>query len=386
MESNFESPNSTLNAALNDGFVRTNDDTLQPDQGVESATDDVTIGFYTQADLPFYYDLAQKFAIDDRYFASVIGPTVPNRLYETAATSFGHVSTGDVGYLPPGGLKPVTGTIFDLLDSHNISWTEYSVYGSSMGNIFRQPINSTDPHFQTDDTFLAVAAGTPVGAPPLPQVTFIDAPHDEHPPEDIQLGQAFVSQVVNAVRSGPYWKDSVIILTWDEHGGFYDHVPSPPAPQGGAATPDGIFPGQCADLSNPPASQQPGGGQACNASVPDAETLCPVLAQNLNGPYPAGCATFNQLGFRVPFVIISPFAKTHYVSHTVGDHASILAFIEQRFLPDPANGGTGHLHLTLRDQYASSLQDLFDFDNAPSLNTPVIQAQPPLVDCTPPGD
>jgi len=149
--------------------------------------------------------------------------------------------------------------------------------------------------------------------------------------------------------------------------------------------PDGIFPGQCADLSHPPASEQPGAGAACNGSVPDAESLCPALAQNPGGPYPNACATFDQLGFRVPFLVVSPFAKAHYVSHTVGDHASILAFIEERFLNDQANGGTGRLHLTLRDQYASPLEDLFDFDNAPSLDTPVIEAQLPVIDCTPAG-
>jgi len=162
-------------------------------------------------------------------------------------------------------------------------------------------------------------------------------------------------------------------------------VSPPQAPQGSARTPDGIFPGQCADLSHPPASEQPGAGAACDASVPDAESLCPALAQNPGGPYPNACAAFGQLGFRVPFLVVSPFAKAHYVSHTVGDHASILAFIEERFLNDQASGGAGRRHLTLRDQYASPLEDLFDFDNAPSLDTPVIEAQLPVIDCTPAG-
>jgi len=383
LEANFEDPNATLSDSPNDGFVRTNEGVYQPDSGIETATEDPTMGFYTQVDLPFYYDLAQKFAIDDRYFASVIGPTLPNRLYLLAATSFGHVSTGDVNYLPPDGLKPRTGTILDLLDSGGITWTDY--YEVSPGvAVFRQPRDTTDPHFQSVEAFLSVAAGFS-GAASLPQVSFLDARDDEHPPADIQRGQAFVSRVVNAIRSGPYWKDSVIFITYDEHGGFYDHVSPPQAPQGSAGVPDGIFPGQCADLSHPPASEQPGAGAACNASVSDAESLCPALAQNPAGPYPNACATFDQLGLRVPFLVVSPFAKAHYVSHTVGDHASILAFIEERFLNDQASGGTGRLHLTLRDQYASSLQDLFDFDNAPSLNTPVIEAQPPVIDCTPAG-
>jgi phospholipase C len=311
-----------------------------------------------------------------------MAPTLPNRFYLAAATSFGHVDTGDSA--PPGDFKPITGTIFDLLDGGGISWTDYFQDGPQAA-FFRVPSGSaTDPHFQPVQNFLTSAAGSS-GAGQLPQVSFVDPAfggdeNDEHPPTDIQRGQAFVSQIVNAVRNGPYWRDSVIFITYDEHGGFYDHVPPPAAPQGTARTPDGIFPGQCADLSNPPASQQPGGGIGCAASVPQAQSLCPALAQNPDGAYPQSCASFDQLGFRVPFVVVSPFAKPHYVSHTIGDHTSILAFIEERFL---TGSGASRTHLTLRDQYADTLGDLFDFENAPSLNTPVTQAQLPATDCTP---
>jgi phospholipase C len=132
-------------------------------------------------------------------------------------------------------------------------------------------------------------------------------------------------------------------------------------------------------LSNPPASQQPGAAPGCDASASQAQSLCPALAQNPKGAYPDNCASFDQLGFRVPFLVVSPFARPHYVSHTIGDHASILAFIEKRFL----SGGGSRAHLTLRDQYANTLEDLFDFTNAPSLNTSVIEAQLPVTDCTP---
>jgi phospholipase C len=84
-----------------DGFVRVNASTEQLDNGVESPTDDQTIGFYNQTDIPFYYDLAQKFAISDRHFASVLGPTFPNRSCLMAATSFGHLTTDDT-FPPPG--------------------------------------------------------------------------------------------------------------------------------------------------------------------------------------------------------------------------------------------------------------------------------------------
>ena len=161
------------------------------------------------------------------------------------------------------------------------------------------------------------------------------------------------------------------------------------ARQGGARTPDGISPGQCADLSNPPASLQPSRGAECaqnpfsivDTSVKDAEALCPALTANPTGPYPGECASFDQLGFRVPLMAVSPFAKAHHVSHTVGDHTSLLAFIEKRFLSwDDAEG---RLHLTSRDQHAHTLEDMFDFEGSPSLNTAVGQALPPTSDCTP---
>jgi phospholipase C len=123
---NFDDPNNSLNGA-NDGFVSENDLTEQIDAG-ESATDDDTMGFYTQADLPYYYGLATTFAVDDRYFSSVPAQTVSNRLYELAGTSFGHLvtSVGEIPLPPPsGGYQPINGTIFDLLDKHGVSWGEY---------------------------------------------------------------------------------------------------------------------------------------------------------------------------------------------------------------------------------------------------------------------
>ena len=311
----------------------------------------------------------------------MLGPTFTNRSYLLAATSFGHLTTNDI-IPPPGGYKPITGTIFDLLDANHISWADY-FQDAPQATSFR-PVDS---HFLPLDVFLAQAA---LGL--LPKVAFVDPnfgltgrtlENDEHPPTDIQRGQAFVSRVINAVRNGPNWRDSILFLTYDEHGGFYDHVAPPRAPQADALTPDGIAPGQCADLSNPPDSLQPGGGAECSynfvsttdTTLIDAELLCPDLANDPTGPYPDSCANFNQLGIRVPFVAISPFSKPHYVSHTIGDHASLLALIEKRFF-------AGDDHLTLRDQYANTLEDLFDFDNAPSLHTPVGAAGPPANDCT----
>jgi phospholipase C len=400
-EANFLSPQDALLMTLNDGFVLENDATEQIDT-TETATGDDTMGFYTQDDLPFYYSLAQTFAIDDRYFCSVVGPTFPNRSYEMAATSFGHVTTNEI--FPPGinpanpsplntsiGYQPITGSIFDLLDANHIQWFNYFA-DLPTSVIFRgnhvpflvahaRSVSGPSP-FGGQSFMAAAAAGT------LPPVSFVDpsfAPDqvingnvyetDEHPPFDIRAGQFVTSQVINAVRNGPNWKDTVIFLTYDEHGGFYDHVAPPAAPQGGALNPDGIDPGLCEDLSNPPASLLPGGGAECEFSESDVAAICSTFTAE-TAPYPAICANFNQLGFRVPFVVISPFAKPHYVSHMVGDHTSMLAFIEQRFLP------TGS-HLTLRDQNASRLQDMFDFTNSPSLNAVIPSAPAPTV--TDPG-
>jgi phospholipase C len=397
-EGNFTDPNNMLHVSPNDGFVRINDLTEQLDKGAESPTDDQTMGFYNQKEIPFYYDLAQKFAIDDRYFQSVIGPTFPNRAYLLAATSFGHLTTSEV-FPPAGGYKPITGTIFDLLEKNNVTWADY-FQDAPQGGSFR-PFGPTgvDPHFHPLALFLAQAAGVN-GAGSLPQVSFVDpsfglfglkTENDEHPPTDIQRGQAFVSQVVNAVRNGPFWKDSIILITFDEHGGFYDHVKPARARQGGQPNPDGIGPGQCADLSSPVASMQLGGGAQCSISKSNAISLCPELAANPTGPFPPSCANFDQLGFRVPFLAISPFSKPHHVSHTVGDHTSILALIEKAFMTSigaserdgDEDDDLARPHLTLRDQHAHTLEDMFDFTNSPSLLTPVGTASPPAQDCTP---
>jgi phospholipase C len=411
-EADFLAPNESLERFRGDGFVRQNDLTEQLDTAAEAPVEDQTMAFYDQDELPFYYGLAESFAISDRHFSSVLGPTFPNRAYGLAATSFGHLTTNDT-FPPPGGYKPVNGTIFDLMDKNGVTWADYFQDVPQGGSYRSFTAQAVDPHFLPLKLFLAQAAGVPQ-LPPLPQVAFVDpnfgvlgglaAENDEHPPTDIQRGQASVSAIINAIRNGPHWQDTIIFLTYDENGGFFDHVKPPRAPQGGERTPDGVAPGQCEDLSNPPASLQPGGGAECAAnpfsktdtSVADAEALCPALAEDPTGPFPAECASFDQLGFRVPFVAVSPFAKPHYVSHAVSDHTSLLALIEKRFM---TSGAALHLvadrdgdaddvdlsrpHLTRRDLFANTLEDMFDFDRSPSLATEVGSALPPTQDCTP---
>lgn len=378
LDLNWNDPNDALGDTLNNGYER-DDEPLNGDE---------VMNYYTQADLPFYYSLAQKFAISDRHFAGTVGPTFPNRSYLETATSFGHLTTSDA-VPPPGGYKPITGTIYDLLNNAHVSWADY--FQDVPTDIFFDEVDVV--HNLPLDLFYLQAAG--IGT--LPSVVFVDPDlgvegntleNDEHPPTDIQRGQHFVSQVVNAVRNGPYWKDSIIFITWDEGGGFYDHAVPPRAAQSGKRNPDGIYPGQCADLSDPPASQQPGGGAECSynltggdTSAGDAEELCPALKADPTGPYPASCAAFDQLGVRVPFIAVSPFSKANYVSHTVTDHTSILALIEKRFLDSSGTPAS----MTNRDKDANTAEDMFDFTTSPSLRTAVTEAAPPATDCTPPG-
>jgi phospholipase C len=176
----------------------------------------------------------------------------------------------------------------------------------------------------------------------LPQVAFIDANigetisgpgvadqlNDEHPPGDIQVGQKFTSDVVQALFASPQWKSSVLFLTYDEHGGIYDHLPPPPA---------------CA---------------------PDDRA--PVFTNSEDAQYPGG---FDRYGIRVPFTAVSPYTKKGYVSHHVYDHTSMTRFIEAKFkLPA----------LTARDANADALMDFFDFQNPPFMTPP--QIAPATVD------
>lgn len=273
-EINFDDPNQALQHALNNGFVRQND-LLHQVALPASLADAQTMSFCDWQDLPFYYELAQKFAISDRQFSSVLGPTLPNRSYLLAATSFGLTANE---FTPAGGYKPITGTIFDLLNAHQVSWADYFEDGAQNA-IFQLP---NAAHNLPLATFLEQAAGHGT----LPQVAWIDpafstsstvSEDDEHPPSDIQRGQSHISDIVNAVRNGPHWEDSIIFITYDEHGGFYDHVHPPRAQQNGDRTPDGIFPGQC---RQPPGASSEFCSNFERMSQAAAEALCPVLANN----------------------------------------------------------------------------------------------------------
>jgi phospholipase C len=159
----------------------------------------------------------------------------------------------------------------------------------------------------------------------LPQVAFIDpvfggardVQSDEHPPANVHVGQKFVADVIKALSQSPNWPSSALFLTYDEHGGYYDHVPPPEA--------------------MPPDNLPPTGATSGTS------------------------AAFDRYGIRVPFAAVSPFAKKHFVSHVVYDHTSILRFIETRF---------GLPALGARDAGADPMLDLFDFKSPPFATPP----------------
>jgi phospholipase C len=159
-EMNLLNPNGTRQFSLSDGFVRVSDKTEQIDNGIENPADDQTMSFYTRDDIPFYYSLASKFGINDRYFASVLGPTFPNRSYLLAATSFGHLTTSDA-FAPAGGYKPFTGTILDLLEKNNVSRADYFQDAPQAATFRLFGTTGVDPHFFPLPVLLQQAAGAP---------------------------------------------------------------------------------------------------------------------------------------------------------------------------------------------------------------------------------
>jgi phospholipase C len=291
-----------------DGFTKANATGVDP-------TGSRTMGYYTADDLPFYYGLANTFGTSDQYFQSVLSQTFPNRFYLLAGTSFGHIRN-DFPTNPAADFSQRT--VFENLDQAGVSW---KIYYSQIAFAleFKYVRDHAAGHvFPISQYYIDAAAGQ------LPQVSYVDpifvgptnVENDEHPPSNVQVGQNFSASVINALMKSPNWSSSTLFLTYDEHGGFFDHVP-PPA----AVPPDDI-----------PPLLQPG-------DTPGA---------------------FDRYGFRVPIYVVSPYSKPHFVSHVVNDHTSILKFIETRWnLPA----------LTRRDAAANAMLEFFDFTQ-PSFAVP----------------
>ncbi len=285
-----------------------------------SASGPAAMGYYTGATIPFTYGLASTFPIGDNYFCSVMGPTFPNRSYLIAGTSSGLIK--DV--LPP---QPAHGTIVDTLNTHGISWRDYYSDLPTLDLFYLSGPQSIRKNIVPIAQFYADAqAGT------LPSFALIDPQftksgsteaNSEGEGQDIQYGDAFIARVVNAVMTGPGWSKTILVITYDEHGGYFDHVPPP-----SAVPPDNIPP-------DAPKDEQYDG--------------------------------FARYGFRVPAIVVSPYAKPNYVSHVVYDHTSILKLVETKWnLPA----------LTARDANAANMLDFLDLRHAAFATPPRLPAPP----------
>ncbi|HAM03496.1 MAG TPA: hypothetical protein DCQ30_14920, partial [Acidimicrobiaceae bacterium] len=184
---------------------------------VTSPSGPVSMGYWDGAQLPFYYSLASTFPLADRWFSSLLGQTFPNRRFLTAATSAGMVN--DV--VAQAIAKPPNGTIMDRLDQHRISWRNYFHTGSlpTIDVWFDDHAAHEGKVVSVDQFFSDASAGT------LPGFSIVDpdfSSGSEEDPQNIAMGQSFASQVVSAVMQGPAWPKTLLIWTYDEHGGYYD--------------------------------------------------------------------------------------------------------------------------------------------------------------------
>jgi phospholipase C len=283
-----------VNGGQMDGFVQS--------AASSTGTDGhFALSYYDEADFPFYYWLAKTYAINDRHFASVRSGTYPNRNFLLLGTADGVMSTG-AGYP-----NPATPTIFDAMNKAGVTWGAYSD-GSLVGGTLNW--SAGHPNTGSFATFLQALDATT-----LPQVAFVDGVDnvtDDHPTADVQAGEAWTRTIYEHATASPLWPRLAILWTYDEGGGFFDHVPPP--------------------------------NMACVAR--------PGNPTDTN---------YVELGVRIPMVVISPYARAGYTSHVVQEHTAITRFIEAIFnLPA----------LTSRDANSDALLDLLDFGCPPSFLTP----------------
>jgi phospholipase C len=324
----------------------------------------IAMGYWTEADLPFYHALASTFPVADRWFSSCLGPTIPNRRFLIAGTARGLTSDrlSDCFDYPP------NGTIFDLLSSHGISWADYhsvsgvraalshisGLHGVRIGRFARGPVEDlvsrlTGAESRTKSYLQFSADAYPVGllryaahlrtvnrfvndaaTGRLPAVSIVDPDFradSEENPQDIRLGEAFAARVINAAMGGGDWMGTFLVWCYDEHGGYYDHVPPPAAVE--------------------PDDRSPAAGHGFR---------------------------YDRYGFRVPAVIVSPYARADYVSSVVRDHTSLLKLIERKWNLPP---------LTARDRNADDLLDAVDFRSPAAFATPPKLPPPSLASVSP---
>jgi phospholipase C len=352
------------------------------------------MGYYDQDALNYYYFMASSFAISDRWFSPVASKTVPNRIATfSGGTTQGYVYDPFTNDHAP---ELTAKTIFEALDNAGVSWKLYYQRAETNGmptsifNYFsyanKYMHTNPDGSVFVDSTHIAPLSQftTDAQAGTLPAFSFIEeGDTDEHPnaTQNIQHGQVEMAGILNMFMNSKSWADSVFFFTYDEGGGPLDHVPPVPGhtndftnPALGITTdissiavnPDGFNP--CRATSAPPISDHcdlhndtvtPGGFNDPGATTTDAAAQQGFAA---------------QLGFRVPTIVVSPFSKPGYVSHTPMDHTAVLRFVEKRWNV-PA--------LTARDAAQPDLMEYFDFASVPWKTPPTPPAPNNSGPCTP---
>lgn len=383
------------------------------------------MGYYDQDFLNYYYYMASQFALSDRWFSPVSSKSINNRIATfTGGTTQGLVK--DTGGDDKLGQLNIA-NIFQELDQAKVSWkiyytvtegfclqedecsggasaeypaTDFSNLTYSYQYLYENPsgaactpptqkssaVGDSSNSFCIDPTHIAPLSQyiTDLTNGNLPSFAFIEAGYgnnDEHPGsgQSILIGQAQVANIVNSLMTSSSWKSTVFFLSYDEGGGPYDHVPPVPGHSNDKTDPAlGSVPDIAGIAVNPDGFNPclPAGGTPtlhCDlATIDPGANSGDVAAQK-------GFAA--QLGFRVPNIIISPFSRKHYVSHTPMDHTAVIKFVEGRFIGDST-------HLTARDAAQPNLLEFFDFNNVPwsmppSPPTPVSAQSLGYNPCTP---
>lgn len=346
VDRNRTSPADPSNATM-DGFAHTAGGDAQKTAGMLfDVLGHRAMGYFTGDQLNYYYFMASNFATSDRWFSPVLSRTQLNRMYLYGATSQGHA------YPLQANEHLTSEPIFQLLQDNGVSWKIY-VAPDKTGCTTQSCLsdhsylkqfsynnyvlaNLPNAYSTTDQLLTDMQNGT------LPQVAYVEPAGylglDEHPTgtdvtggPNVQAGAKYISGIINALMSSPSWYDTALIFTYDEPGGFYDHVPPPPA----------VFP----DSLEFPTDLLP--GDICSN---DTDPIC----------------GFGSTGFRLPLIVISPFTKANYVSHTVMDYTAILKFIETRFQLQSLNA---------RDAAQPDMTEFFDFVNIPWFTPPNPPAQ-----------